>query len=229
MDRSARHTYFGDENRLQLASVLPLGLLAPAVLLEACLTRQPQPQVATRSQRAVPGTLLVMAQRHKPTLAEQFSMTTEQAEQLFKAYQEALGTEQDRGSRRSLSLLPAPKETVMRAVRLLLARLYYQARDTEDELKPLIQAAMFIDSFSNEPFDSVQFVGLMQSRRRELAEFYRELMNIRRTDQFFWQRVYAITGLASETKRTTFFDHIRSKLGVGPKPESPVQTVAARR
>jgi hypothetical protein len=54
----------------------------------------------------------------------------------------------------------------------------------------------------------------MQARRREVIAFYQSVMDIRRDDTFFWQRVYALAGINCDTKRTTFFEHIKSRLGV---------------
>jgi hypothetical protein len=57
----------------------------------------------------------------------------------------------------------------------------------------------------------------MKQRRREVIDFYQETLNIPRQDPFFWQRVYALAGISCETKRTTFFEHIRQRLGVAPR------------
>lgn len=150
-------------------------------------------------------------------------MTLEQADQIFQAYQELLQEDDKRGARRSPSLLPAPKTTILQAVRMKVARLYYQGLDDEDSLRELIHAAMFIDSFNDEPLDTLGFLKTMQLRRREVVDFYQELFNISRNDRFFWQRVYALIGLSAETKRTTFFEHIKDRLGrVARHPRSPI-------
>lgn len=149
-------------------------------------------------------------------------MTTEQAESLITAYQELLSDTDKRGARRSPSLLPAPKAELLQAIRILVARLYFRGIDNENTLKPLFHAAMFVDSFSDAPLDSVGFVESMQHRRREIIGFYQEILNIRREDAFFWQRVYALAGVTCETKRTTFFEHIRQRLGVGLKASNPL-------
>lgn len=148
-------------------------------------------------------------------------MTTEQAEALFSSYSELLNDEAKRGARRSPSLLPAPKEEILRAIRLLVARLYFRGIDNENTLRPLIQSAMFIDSFNDEALDSAGFLDRMQSRRREVVGFYEDILNVNRQDPFFWQRVYALAGVTCETKRTTFFEHIRKRLGVTSRVLDP--------
>jgi len=145
-------------------------------------------------------------------------MTLEQADTLFLGYRDLLGKAHTRGARRSPSLLPGPKDSIMQAIRMIVARLYYQGQDDEDTLRPLFEAAMFIDSFSEEPFESLQFLKRMQNRRREIVVFYQELFSIKRNDPFYWQRVYALAGLSTETKRTTFFEHIKDRLGRVARP-----------
>jgi hypothetical protein len=140
-------------------------------------------------------------------------MTLEQAESIVNEYQDLLRHEEKRGARRSPSLLPAPKDQVLRAIRMLVARLYYQGLDDEESLKPLIHCAMFLDSFSDEALDGLGFVESMQARRRELLDFYQDLFGIGRNDRFFWQRVYALAGISTETKRSTFFESIKARLG----------------
>jgi hypothetical protein len=151
-------------------------------------------------------------------------MTTEQAETIFHEYSELLRDEEKRGSRRSPTLLPASRETVMRAIKILVARLYYRGIDNENTLRNLLQGAMFLDTFSDEAFDSLNLIDSMQKRRREIVEFYQELLNIRRDETFFWQRVYALAGVSCDTKRTTFFEHIRQRLGVTAKTHSTPTT-----
>lgn len=147
-------------------------------------------------------------------------MTLEQAESFLQQYQELLAEPGKRGARRSPSLLPTTKDNLLRAIRLLIARLYYQSADDENALRPLIQAAMFLDSFNDQALDSLEFVEAMNTRRRQILEFYQELLNVQRTDPFFWQRVYALTGISCETKRTTFFESIRQRLGLAPRTET---------
>jgi hypothetical protein len=155
-------------------------------------------------------------------------MMLEEAESLFQAYQSLLQDAEKRGARRSPSLLPAGKEEVIRAIRMLVARLYYQSQDTEDSLRPLLQAAMFVDSFSDEPIGSLEFVQAMQNRRRQFGEFYQELLGVAREDAFFWQRVYALAGISCDTKRSTFFEHLKQRLGRvmrNPPTTQPAESV----
>ena len=78
-------------------------------------------------------------------------MTIHQAEQFIVAYQEILADESKRGSRRDPSLLPAPKEWVMKAIKLEIVQLYLLNSHTNESItKPLINAAMFLDSFMPE-------------------------------------------------------------------------------
>lgn len=148
-------------------------------------------------------------------------MTLEQAEAIFQAYAALLNDESKRGSRQLPSLLPAPKDEIMRSIWMLIARAYYRGIDNENTLKPLLQSAMFLDSFNEDAPDSLQFVESMQSRRRQVLDFYQALLDIRREDPFFWQRVYALAGVSTETKRTTFFEHIKERLGVVARTKQP--------
>jgi hypothetical protein len=110
---------------------------------------------------------------------------------------------------------------------MLVAQLYYQGLDDDDSLKPLVQAAMFLDSFSDDPLDSLNFVELMQSRRREIIQFYQDLFGIQRNDPYYWQRVYALAGISTETKRSTFFEHIKARLGRVVRREDKPENVEA--
>jgi len=139
-------------------------------------------------------------------------MTLDHAEALFRAYSELLHDPEKRGARRSPSLLPAPKRTLMRAIRMLIARLYTQGLDRSDELRAIIQAAMFLDSFNDDALDSLKFLAAMQLRRTELLDYHQQLTTIPRNDPFFWQRVYALLGIVTETKRATLFDHLKARL-----------------
>lgn len=152
-------------------------------------------------------------------------MTLEQAEALFHAYTELLADNEKRGSRRSPSLLPGSKDEIMRAINMLVARTHYRGIDNETSLRPLLQAAMFLDSFSEHAPDSLEYVEAMQTRRRQVLEFYQAVLDIRREDAFFWQRVYALAGISCETKRSTFFEHIKERLGVIPR-KAETSTVA---
>jgi hypothetical protein len=145
-------------------------------------------------------------------------MTLEQADGLFRDYHNLLGSAHTRGGRRSPSLLPAPKDSILVAIRMIVARLYYLGEDNEHTLRPFFEAAMFIDSFSDTPFDSLEFLTMMQKRRREIVEFYQEILGLPRHDRFYWQRVYALAGVGTETKHTTFFEHIKDRLGRVARP-----------
>ncbi len=144
-------------------------------------------------------------------------MTLQQAENYVKEYQHILADEEKRGGRRNPTLLPASKEELMRAIKLLMAQLYRISSDTEEQIKPLLQAAMFIDSFSDMPLDSTGFITSMQGRRREILDFHRELRTIPSDDQFFWQRVYPLVGIGGETRRNTIFETIWERLKGGGK------------
>jgi hypothetical protein len=162
---------------------------------------------------------------HAPSDPKQ-PMTLDHADALFRAYAELLSDSPKRGARRSPSLLPAPKRVLMRALRMLVARSYWHGLDSADALRPLIEAAMFLDSFNDEALDSLKFLAAMQQRRTELLDFQQALTGIPRNDPFFWQRVYALLGITSETKRSTFFEHIKARLGRAIRPEP--QPVAPR-
>ena len=145
-------------------------------------------------------------------------MTIQQAEQFIRAYLEVLSDDTKRGSRRDPSLLPAPKDRMMKAIKLEMAQLFLlNSHSNEDQTKPLINAAMFIDSFSDLPLETSQFIESMHRRRREIDSFYVELLRLDRTDPFYWQRVYTMLGIDIETKRTTFFQDLRERFGLGSK------------
>jgi hypothetical protein len=146
-------------------------------------------------------------------------MTLQQAEAFVRTYQALLADEERRGNRRNPALLPTTKDNLLRAFKLLIAQLYFIGSDTEEQLKPLVSAAMFIDSFNDQHLDATDFIYSMTARRRELDVFHADLRAIARTDAFFWQRVYTLAGISCETKRTTFFQSMREKLGLAPKPE----------
>jgi len=147
-------------------------------------------------------------------------MTIQHAEQLVRAYLEVLSDDTKRGSRRDPSLLPAPKESILKAIKLEMAQLFLlNSHTNEDQTKPLINGTMFIDSFSDLPLETSQFIESMHRRRREIDSFYVELLRLDRTDSFYWQRVYTMLGIDLETKRTTFFQDLRGRLGLGPKTE----------
>jgi hypothetical protein len=101
-------------------------------------------------------------------------------------------------------------------------------------LKPLTYAAVFVDSFSHMPLDTVSFIHAMQQRRTELNDFYLDLVKIDRSDRFFWQRVYALCGVSFETRRSTFIENIKLRLGIGvaespdlPQPaRAPLERIA---
>ena len=143
-------------------------------------------------------------------------MTIHQAEQIIRAYQEILADESKRGSRRDPSLLPAPKEWVMKAIKLEIAQLFLLNSHTNETItRPLINAAMFLDSFSELPFEPSEFIESMHRRRREIDSYYVELLNLDRRDSFYWQRVYDMIGIDIGTKKTTFFQEIKLRFGLG--------------
>jgi hypothetical protein len=147
-------------------------------------------------------------------------MTIQQAEQFVRAYLQVLSDDTKRGSRRDPSLLPASKDRVMKAIKLEMAQLFLlNSHNNEDLAKPLINAAMFIDSFSELPLETSEFIESMHRRRREIDSFYVELLKLSRTDAFYWQRVYTMLGIDIETKRTSFFQDLRQRFGLGSKPE----------
>ena len=145
-------------------------------------------------------------------------MTIDQAERVISAYQQVLADDEKRGGRRNPSLLPVPKEAVITALKIEIAHLFYiQAETNESLCKPLISAAMFIDSFSDIPMDAGSFIQSMQQRQREMEDFVLELSKIERNHPFYWQRVYSLLGIASETKTTSFFEGLKMKLRFGQK------------
>jgi hypothetical protein len=147
-------------------------------------------------------------------------MTLDQADSIFAAYQELIRDGDKRGARRSPALLPASKENIMRAIWMLVARLYYQGLDDPNSLKPLVEAAMFLDSFSHDPIDSLGFLQSMQERRNEVLGFHQQLSEIHRNEPFFWQRIYALLGITSQTKSSTFFDQLKERLGRAIRPKT---------
>ena len=148
-------------------------------------------------------------------------MTIHQAEQFIRAYQEILADESKRGSRRDPSLLPAPKEWVMKAIKLEIAQLFLLNSHTNEAItRPLINAAMFLDSFSELPFEPSEFIESMHRRRREIDTYYVELLKLDRRDSFYWQRVYAMIGIDIGTKKTTFFQEIKLRFGLGSQVEA---------
>ena len=145
-------------------------------------------------------------------------MTITQAEQFIRAYQEILADESKRGSRRDPSLLPAPKERLMKAIKLEMAQLFLlNSHSNEDLTKPLINGAIFIDSFSEIPLETSEFIESMHRRRREIDSFYVELLKLDRNDGFYWQRVYAMIGIDVGTKKTTFFQEVKLRFGLGSR------------
>jgi hypothetical protein len=148
-------------------------------------------------------------------------MTTDQATQLSLDYQQVLADEEKRGGRRSPHQLPAAKEVVITALKLEIAQLFFIQAETNDALwKPLINAAMFIDSFNDLPMEAGAYIEAMQQRRREMDDFVLELLKIERNHPFFWQRVYSLLGIASETKTTSFFEGLKQKFRFRQKPGS---------
>ena len=145
-------------------------------------------------------------------------MTIQQAEQFVRAYLQVLSDDTKRGSRRDPSLLPASKERVMKAIKLEMAHLFLLNSHTNDDLaKPLINGAMFLDSFSELPLEPSEFIESMHRRRREIDSYYVELLKLDRTDAFYWQRVYTMLGIEIETRRTSFFQDLRQRFGLGSK------------
>jgi len=139
-------------------------------------------------------------------------MTLKQAQDYVRDYQVALNNHSDRGRRKNPSLLPTNREQVVQAFKLEIANLYYINCATDERIKTLINAVMFIDTFTRDALDSLDFIEGMRSRKREVYEFYLELLNIDRRDPFYWQRVYALAGIACETKSTTFFETLKERL-----------------
>jgi len=153
-------------------------------------------------------------------------MTLQQAEAYTREYQQLLTEDSRRGCRRNPNLLPTSKENLLRAIKLQMAQLYYINAHTEERLKPLIDAAIVVDSFTHLPLDTANFIRAMQERRVELNDFYLDLVKINRNDQFFWQRVYALCGVSFETRRSTFIENLKLKLGIGATetPEAPLNS-----
>src|SRR6185295_12102835 len=99
-------------------------------------------------------------------------MTIQQAEQLIRDYQRVLPQGAEKGSRRNPSLLPAPKEQLMTAIKLEIAQLFFINSLTDDLWGPLVQGAMFLDSFNDIPLAASSFIESMQRRRKEVDAFY---------------------------------------------------------
>ena len=76
---------------------------------------------------------------------------------------------------------------------------------------------MFLDSFSELPFEPSQFIESMHRRRREMDDYYVELLKLDRSDAFYWQRVYAMIGIDIGTKKTTFFQDMKQRFGLGSR------------
>lgn len=143
-------------------------------------------------------------------------MTIDQAERLTKEYRRVLGEGDKRGGRRNPSQLPAPKDRIVTALKLELAQYFYIYGNTNDSIfKPVLDAMAFIDSFDDVPMDAARFIESMQRRRSEMERFLQELTKIERPHPFYWQRIYSILGITSETKTTSFFEGIKQKLKLG--------------
>ena len=149
-------------------------------------------------------------------------MTTYQAEQFIRDYQRVLADDTKRGSRRDPALLPAPKDQILKAIKLELAQLFFlNSHTNEDLVKPLTNAAMFIDSFNELPMEPSDFIESMHRRRREIDSFYVELLRLDRADPFYWQRVFTILGISCETRKTTFLEGMKQRLGMGARSGFP--------
>lgn len=144
-------------------------------------------------------------------------MTLQQAEQLIKQYQALIADESTRGARRNPALLPASKSEIMSALKLLLAQLYCIGADDKKHVDPLIRAAMALDSFNDFALGATEFIGAMHNRKRELEEFRSDLQSIAPNHRFFWQQVYPLAGIDTQTKRATFFESLRDRLRFGSK------------
>jgi hypothetical protein len=155
-------------------------------------------------------------------------MTLQQAETYIREYQQVLAEDPRRGNRRNPNLLPTSKDNLLRAIKIQIAQLYYINAHTDEILKPLIDAAMFVDSFSHLPLDTMGFIEAMQQRRGELNDFMLDLLKIDRTGRFFWQRVYSLIGVTFETRRTTFIDTLKLRFGIGMKTVPPSAEPAMR-
>ncbi|HKS36693.1 MAG TPA: hypothetical protein VJW76_05860 [Verrucomicrobiae bacterium] len=143
-------------------------------------------------------------------------MTVDQASRISLEYQEIVENEEKRGGRRSPHQLPAPKEVVITALKLEIAQLFFIHAESNDDLwKPLINAAMFIDSFDDMPMEAGAYIEAMQQRRREMDNFVLELLKIERNHPFYWQRIYSLLGIVSETKTTSFFEGLKQRLRLG--------------
>jgi len=157
-------------------------------------------------------------------------MTIDQAERLTKEYRKVLGEADQRGGRRNPSQLPAPKERIITALKLELAQYFYIYGNTNEAIfKPVVDSLMFIDSFDDVPMDAAKFIESMQVRRLEMDRFLAELSRFERPHPFFWQRVYSILGITSETKTTSFFEGIKQKLKLGQQPAASATPWIARR
>jgi hypothetical protein len=153
-------------------------------------------------------------------------MTLQQAETYIREYLQLLSQDPRRGNRRNPNLLPTSKDNLLRAIKLQMAQLYYINAHTDEMLKPLTEAATFVDSFTQMPLDTADFIHSMQQRRTELNEFYLDLVKINRSDRFFWQRVYGLCGVSLETRRSTFMESLKLRLGIGAT-ETPEATSRA--
>jgi hypothetical protein len=148
-------------------------------------------------------------------------MTMDYAERLSKEYQKVLAEEDKRGGRRNPSQLPAPKDRILTALKLELAQLFYIYGNTNDEIfKPLVNSAMFIDSFDDIPLDASKYIASMQRRRAEMEWFIQDLKKLDRPHPFYWQHIYGILGITSETKTTSFFESLKQRLKFGQTPSS---------
>ncbi len=154
-------------------------------------------------------------------------MTLPQAEAYVREYQKLLLEDPQRGRRRNPDLLPTSKENLLQAIKLQIAQLYYVNGHSEERLKPLIEAAVFVDSFSDAPLDTASFIDAMQKRRAELNDFHLDLLKIDRGDPFFWQRIYERCGVSMETQRSTFVQSLKLRLGIGVT-ETPEVSLARR-
>jgi hypothetical protein len=110
---------------------------------------------------------------------------------------------------------------LVRALKIVIANLRHQNLDTEERLKPVMTAAMFVDSFSDDPVDTTTFVKSMQGRKAEVERFYAAIQRIAPGHVFFWQQVYTLAGVPCETRRTTVFETLGQRLGLVPKPPAP--------
>jgi hypothetical protein len=142
-------------------------------------------------------------------------MTSQEASDYVRKYQELMADDDKRGGRRNPALLPTSKENILAAIKLEIAQFYFLNAATEERVQPLIRAAMFIDSFTDETLDTATFVEDMQSRRKDMQGFYSELIKVKRSDAFYWQRIYALVGVSLETKSHTFFQNLKLQLGIG--------------